>query len=100
MNHPKQKIFLAAFLSLAFLFLLPLNSWGAKKSSGGKLAISARSVIFSDSTGMKRLYGKDIYKRVPPASTLKIMTALLVLEKISLEKVVTVSRRALYPQPS
>lgn len=100
MSYPKQKVFSVVSLSLAFLFFLPFNSWGAKKSRGGKVAISAKSVIFSDSTRGKRLYGKDIHKRVPPASTLKVMTALLVLERISLEKVVTVSRHALYPQPS
>jgi D-alanyl-D-alanine carboxypeptidase (penicillin-binding protein 5/6) len=38
--------------------------------------------------------------RVQPASTAKVMTALLVLEKLPLNKIVTVSRRATLPPPS
>ncbi|MCX5680697.1 MAG: D-alanyl-D-alanine carboxypeptidase [Candidatus Omnitrophica bacterium] len=96
----RKKIYCVIALCLAAPFLLPSNSWAAKKSKGGKMIITAKSAIFADSSRAKPLYGKDIDNRVPPASTLKVMTALLVLEKISLDKVVTVSRQATYPQPS
>ena len=69
----------------------------ARKKSQG---ISCKSAIFSDSTKVKRLYGKGVHDRVLPASTTKVMTALLVLEKLSLEKYVTVHRTASYPQPT
>lgn len=65
--------------------------------SGG---ISARSAIFSNSTQVKRYYGKNVHMRVPPASTTKVMTALLVLENLPLDKVVTVSPRAVGVQPT
>lgn len=62
--------------------------------------VSCRSMIFSDRTKVVRLYGKNVYDRVLPASTTKVMTALLVMEKLPLDKYVTVSKRATYPQPT
>ncbi len=68
----------------------------AKSSS----SVSARAAIFSNSTKGKRYYGKNVQMKVSPASTTKVMTALLVLEKLSLDQVVTVSSRATLPQPT
>jgi D-alanyl-D-alanine carboxypeptidase (penicillin-binding protein 5/6) len=62
--------------------------------------VSCRSAIFSDSTRAKRLYGKRVTERVLPASTAKVMTALLVLERLPLDKNVTVSATSTYVQPS
>ena len=62
--------------------------------------MTARSVIFSNSTRGQRLYGKNVDLKVPPASTTKVMTALLVLEKLSLDAVVTVRSSAANVQPS
>ncbi|MEW5896006.1 MAG: serine hydrolase [Candidatus Omnitrophota bacterium] len=63
-------------------------------------SVSARAAIFSNSTRAKRYYGKNVHTRVPPASTTKVMTALLVLEKLSLNQTVTASQRASLAQPS
>jgi D-alanyl-D-alanine carboxypeptidase (penicillin-binding protein 5/6) len=57
-------------------------------------------VIFSDSTKARRLFGKNVHEKVLPASTTKVLTALLVLEKLSLDDVITVSSRAIHAQPS
>jgi D-alanyl-D-alanine carboxypeptidase (penicillin-binding protein 5/6) len=65
-----------------------------------RYTVSCRSVIFSDSTRVKRLYGKRVHERVLPASTTKVMTALMVLEKLSLDDWVTVSHPATLPQPT
>ena len=65
-----------------------------------KYAVSAKAAIFSNSTEVVRYYGKGVHNRVLPASTTKVMTALLVLERLPLNKVVTTSKRATYPQPS
>lgn len=95
----KKFFFAAGIIFLAFL-LLPFYASAAKKTKSSKVVITAKAAIFSDSTAKKRIYGKDVYRRVLPASTLKVMTALLAMEKLSLDKVVTVSRYATTPQPS
>ena len=100
-RHKKSKIpkyLICALLCLFILGVLPSEGIAASKKKG--FTISARSVIFSDSTRVKRLYGKNVHKKVIPASTVKVMTALLVLEKLPLNKIVTVSKRATKPQPS
>lgn len=62
--------------------------------------VTARSAIFSNSTRGKRYYGKNVNMRVLPASTAKVMTALLVLEELPMNSVVTVSSKAAAAQPS
>lgn len=69
-------------------------------AAGAADRVSAQSAIFSNSTKVVRYYGKNVHTRVPPASTTKVMTALLVLEKLPLDKVVTVSQNATYAQPT
>ena len=70
------------------------------KKSQKPYSVSARSAIFSNTTTGKRYYGKNTDTKVVPASTTKVMTALLVLEKLPLEKVITVSHRAVGAPPS
>ena len=65
-----------------------------------KPAMTCKSVIFSNSTKGKRLFGKDIGRKVLPASTVKVMTALIVLERLPLDQYVTVGPRATAVQPS
>lgn len=62
--------------------------------------VSAQAALFSNSTRHVRYYGKNVHKRVKPASTVKVMTALLVLEHLPLDKVVTISARPSRVQPS
>ena len=80
------------------LWLSPM-AWAAtqKRSSS---TVTARAAILSDARNAKRLYGKNVNTRVPPASTTKVMTALLVLERLSLTDVVTVPEIATRAQPS
>jgi len=80
---------------LYFLTAVLLPAQGAFSSE-----VSCRSVIFSDSTKVKRLYGKNVHERVLPASTTKVMTALLVLERLPLDQYVTVSARCTKVQPT
>ncbi len=72
----------------------------AKRKKKKYASLSAHSAVLYDATHSRRLFGKNIHSRVLPASTAKVMTALLVLEKLSLDRVVTVSRRAALPPPS
>lgn len=70
------------------------------KRPKAKPAMTCRSAILSNSTKGKRLFGKDVEKKVLPASTAKIMTALIVLERLSLDQYVTVGVPATYVQPT
>ncbi len=83
---------------LAATFIAPEVALAKKRKSGSW--VSARAAIFSNSTAAKRYYGKNVNMRVPPASTTKVMTALLVLERLPLDQVVTVSPRVVGIQPT
>ncbi len=62
--------------------------------------VTCKSVIFSDSTKVKRLYGKNVHGKVLPASTAKVMTALIVLENLPLDRYITVGKNATKVQPT
>ena len=83
-------------LLIPFLVVSPADARRKQRFLG----VSARSAIFSNATQGKRYYGKNVHARVPPASTAKVMTALLVLERLPLDKEVVISARATLPQPS
>lgn len=84
---------------LFVLLLFVLNLLISSNAYAGH-RITAKAAIFSNSSKVIRYYGKNVHSRVEPASTVKVMTALLVLEKLPLNKVVSVSKSATYPQPS
>ena len=56
--------------------------------------IQARAAVVMDAATGRVLYAKNPELRLLPASTTKLMTALVVIEKAKLTDVVTVSRRA------
>lgn len=60
---------------------------------------SEAGLLVETSTG-KILYEKNAYKKMYPASTTKILTAILVLEKCNLDDIATVSENALSHIPS
>jgi D-alanyl-D-alanine carboxypeptidase (penicillin-binding protein 5/6) len=97
----KRLVRLRILIVFSIVAVIPFASlsvlWAAK---GGGYQVSAKAAIFSNSTKTIRYYGKNVHTRVPPASTAKVMTALLALERLSLQDIVTVSERATYPQPS
>jgi len=88
----------ALIACLIVLIFLPTATFAAKRKKSK--VISAKAAILSDATRGQRLYGKNVHRKVPPASTAKVMTALLVLEHLSLNDVVTVSHRATLAAPS
>lgn len=59
---------------------------------------SPHCLLMESSTG-KIIYEKDAYERVYPASTTKIMTAILTLENCKLTDTATVSHEAIYTVP-
>lgn len=95
-KQKKVVFFFILFFFVSALLSAPSLAAKKKRFSG----ISARSAIFSNATKGIRYYGKKVHMKVLPASTAKVMTALIVLERLPLDKVVTVSRRASSAPPS
>ncbi len=60
---------------------------------------STAAILVEESTG-KILYEKNAYEKMYPASTTKIMTAILILENCKLDEMATVSYNAVYSLPS
>ncbi len=56
------------------------------------LSVSAKSAILMEASSGKVVYEKDADKRREMASTTKIMTAIIVLERVSLDDLVSVKR--------
>jgi D-alanyl-D-alanine carboxypeptidase (penicillin-binding protein 5/6) len=84
----KNRIRLAIFL-IAITFF-PIPAANARQTP----SFYARNAILIEIDSGRVLYEKQAHVRIPMASTTKIMTALLVLEKANLDDIATVSKRA------
>ena len=59
-----------------------------------QLEVAGQSAIVMDAEAGRVMYEKDIYKKLPMASTTKIMTALLAIENIPLDKKIKINPEA------
>lgn len=87
-------------LVLIFHFVLIPYPADARKKRTRKTTGTCQAIILSDADRGVRLFGKNVSNRVLPASTTKVMTALLVMEKLSLDSYVTVRHNFGYVQPT
>lgn len=99
MTDPRTR-WIYFFVLFLFISAAPFAEGAKKKTAQPKSGISARGAVLMDNGTGKRLYAKNSHTRLLPASTTKVMTALLVLEKLDLDAYVTVSTRAVGMQPS
>lgn len=81
-------------LLLVFFLNLLLPAYGGNSNTEAYPKTTGKAVILIDASSGRVLYGKNIHKRLPPASVTKIMTALLVIENGNLDQSVTISSRA------
>lgn len=96
------------FLVKIFLFILIFGTLGYGKTYGNSISsldtqnlnIYSNYAIMIDLKTGNVLYEKNSRERLYPASTTKILTAILVLEKCYLNELVTVSSSALSAVPS
>ncbi|WMJ82330.1 D-alanyl-D-alanine carboxypeptidase family protein [Clostridium sp. MB40-C1] len=77
---------------LTFILSISLMMGSAKANNNCPPSVSADGVILMDATTGSILYSKNKDVKYPPASTTKIMTALLVLENCKLDEVVTIGK--------
>lgn len=85
----KNKLLLIAFVILLSIIITRPSSYAATPS-----IVSESAIIVEVSTG-KIIYEKNSTKQMFPASTTKVMTAILTIENCNLTDIVTVSETAL-----
>lgn len=100
----KSKYFYPALHRIIILLIIVTMAASApaeaKRRKKSYAPLTAQSAVLYDTADSRRLFGKNIHNRVLPASTAKVMTALVVLERLPLDRVVKISKRATLPQPS
>lgn len=73
------------------IFVFLIIPWNVEAKAP---TIGARAAVLIDVETGKVIYEKNAYNRLPPASTTKVLTAILALEKGNLNKVINVSSKA------
>lgn len=91
---------LIIFIIIANVFTLSFANDNTVDFTVPDFTIYSDSAILMDSSTGKILAGKDINKEVYPASTTKILTAILAIENCSLDEQITASRSAVMCIPS
>ena len=99
---------LLTILSIILVLLLSINSHNVmsysgfvmsgsakpEKDIGEALDISAQTAVVIELNTGKVLYSKNAQQKVYPASTTKILTALIALEECNLDDIVTITEKA------
>jgi D-alanyl-D-alanine carboxypeptidase (penicillin-binding protein 5/6) len=94
--HP-QKVYTKVFLGgLAFV----ISIFPPLLSNAFSQTIRSRSAIVMEMSTESILYAKNPQRRLPPASTAKLMTAIVAIEKADLSDVITISKNASRVRPS
>jgi serine-type D-Ala-D-Ala carboxypeptidase (penicillin-binding protein 5/6) len=103
MQHTRQFLRIS-FIACLIVVLFFSSGADARKRSAQKKnryqGISADSAILYSENGWRKYYARDINEKVLPASTTKVMTAIIVLERKQLDDVVVVGRNATLVLPS
>ena len=94
----KKKSFFSILLSLLLIFHLVLAPVPAQAAL--YIPITAPSVILIDSVTHQVLYAKTPHLKRAPASTAKILTAIVALENLPLDRVVSIPAFAEQTEPS
>jgi D-alanyl-D-alanine carboxypeptidase len=81
---------------LFILFFTLFNTNLAVRAKDNPPSVAADSVVLMDGTTGTILYSKNMDAAYPPASTTKVMTALLTIENAKMDEVVTVSKKVPY----
>jgi len=85
---------------IIFSFLLLLTSYTSFATCVSAEEVESKAAVVMDATTGRVLYAKNPDLRLLPASTTKLMTALVVLERANLNDITTVTRRAASAPPT
>ncbi len=83
----KFKRLLVAYLVIIISFMMPVN--GMTATYAAKPSVNAKSYVVMDASSADILYKKNANKKIYPASTAKIMTAMVAIDSLDLDKKVT-----------
>ena len=100
----KQLRSIVIFTIIFIMFLLPINTILAANIDTNdynpdSITTTSPSVILMDAKTGKILYSKNAFEQRFPASTTKLMTAILTLENCKLDDVATVSHNSIFSIP-
>lgn len=100
----KQLKSIVVFTIIFIMFLLPINTILAADINTNdynpdNITTNSPSVLLMDPETGKILYSKNAFEQRYPASTTKLMTAILAMENCKLDDVATVSHNAIYSIP-
>ncbi len=87
------------FLTVIFIVIFIFNL-SASFAESDNMNISAESAVLIDSSSERILYSKNEATKMYPASTTKILTAILAIENCKLDDIVTVPYEAIASIPS
>lgn len=96
----KYKLLLILIITALFISTFTNNISYAKTQTNNNLSLYSESAILIDSATGKVLYGKNENRQMYPASTTKILTAIIALEKCQLTEYATASYDAIMAIPS
>jgi serine-type D-Ala-D-Ala carboxypeptidase (penicillin-binding protein 5/6) len=97
--HMKKRFFIVILLIITLFNLYTLSFADSTIPNPDFQIYSSGSVLMDASTG-KILIQKDMNKQLYPASTTKILTAIIAIEKLDLSSTLTASRSAVMSIPS
>ncbi len=89
-----KRVCLLLFLVISILLPYKPAVWASESVCSGPLVLTAEAAVLLEASTGQVLFDKNAGQKRPPASTTKIMTALLALEGGDLSQVVTVSPEA------
>ena len=87
----KHKLTNLCILIIVFILLFMNNLEISYANSNNKPSIESEAALLIDNKTGKILYEKNASKKMYPASTTKIMTAILTLENCNLNDIITAS---------
>ena len=99
----KQLRKITLLIIIFIMFIMPITIFGADINTNDynpdNITTNSPSIILVDAKTGKTLYSKNAFEQRFPASTTKLMTAILTLENCKLTDVATVSHDAIFNVP-
>lgn len=93
-NKKKEKTYIAIQKSVRYFFVLMAAVYCLLSNNSFAHEIKSLSVAVIDSSREEIVFAKNPYLKHPPASTTKLMTAIIAMESVNLSDIVTISRNA------